>query len=194
MTPLPPTTLDDKQNSSYLVPPIVHWIILHLVLPRTWYTSMPLPSLSVFLLSSLSIQPLPAFELLLCSHVVTATTANDAATTAIDELPSSAPFLLSPFVLVLLYLLLLLPANRVILYLHPSVSIQALPPFDFFFCSHFFAANAAPTAPTTAAADDDDEYVDVEYHFAVHCSFFIGFRNQLLLYQLVPYMYLILLS
>jgi len=54
-------------------------------------------------------------------------------------------------------LYLLLPANRVILLLHRSVSVQTLPPFELFFCSRFFAANASPTAPTTADDDDDDD-------------------------------------
>ena len=50
------------------------------------YTSMPLPSLFVFLLSSLSVPSLPAFELFLCSrHVVTDNSANAAAAMAVND-------------------------------------------------------------------------------------------------------------
>jgi len=84
VSPLPTTAVDDRiqfvvsstANSSSDYPSSC----------SSPYTSMPLPSLSVFLLSSLSIPPLPAFELFLCSRiVVTTTAANAAATTPTDD-------------------------------------------------------------------------------------------------------------
>ena len=48
------------------------------------------------------------------------------------------------------------------------------------------AAAPPPVADDDAAAAADDDDVDDKYHFTIHCSFFVGFRNQFLSYHLIP--------
>ena len=67
------------------------------------------------------------------------------------------------FVLVLLYLLL--PINRVILLLLPSISFKPLPLFELFLCSSLV---------TTANDDDNDDYAN-EYDLIPAVSLFIEF-------------------
>jgi len=53
-----------------------------------------------------------------------------------------------------------------------------MPPFELFLCNT--RVNAADDGVVAADDNDDDEFI-----FCTRCSFFVGFRNQYLPYQIV---------